>query len=342
MILKEVLQGKKSDKIPFWFMRQAGRYLPEYMEIRNHARANSKNFLDMCYDVELATKITLQPIERFDMSAVIIFSDILTIPDAMGWDVQFKENIGPVLQKFENQEDLVKISQNSGLKKYNIVADVIKNVRSNLSKNKAVIGFSGCPFTLACYMIQGGGSKDFEKVLKMVYENESLFSNLIKILTKCVIDYLCIQIDSGADVIQIFESHAGILHGSLYEKYIIQINAKIVNEIKLKYPNVPIIAFPRGSGMSYKNFSKNVKCDGISIDNSCDDEFFKKNINNKVIQGNLNNYLLCYGSIPDIKSQVRHIIQNFQHKPFIFNLSHGVLKETPIKNIHAMIEELYK
>ncbi|QED23058.1 uroporphyrinogen decarboxylase [Candidatus Deianiraea vastatrix] len=335
------LNGQKCEKIPFWFMRQAGRYLPEYMKLRTKMRDSGKTFLDMCYDADLATEITLQPINRFKMPAAIVFSDILTVPNALGLKVEFCDGKGPILEKFSSSDDLKKLSLDCGFEKYNMVGNVVKNVRDNLAKDKALIGFSGCPFTLACYMTQGMGSKDFHETLKMVHKNPDLFDELIHILTHAVVDYLSIQIEKGADCIQLFDSHAGILHGKLYEKYITMPNREIVSKIKAKYPKIPIICFPKGSGILYKNFAENVDCEAISIDNSASNSFFANAISNKVLQGNLDNFLLCYGKTQDIRTETENIIRNFGAKPFIFNLSHGMLKDTPIENVEAVCEILH-
>ncbi len=342
MLLLDVVSKKEVQKVPFWFMRQAGRYLPEYMEIRNKSRENGMNFLGMCYDVETASEITLQPIRRFNMSAAIVFSDILVVPHAIGWNVEFQEGIGPVLEKFQSEEDLKLLSRNRGYEKYEIVGNVIANVRSKLAKDKALIGFSGCPFTLACYMIDGGGSKDFIKTQKMLYENEHLFEHLIEVLADSVGDYLEVQINHGANIVQLFDSHAGLLHGEMYEKYIINQNRKITNRIKQKYPNIPVICFPKNSGILYQHFANNVPCDVISLDNSASCGFFSNAIESQVLQGNLNNYLLCYGKEKDIIASAEKIIHHFRKggKSFIFNLSHGMLKDAKMQNVEALVDFL--
>lgn len=342
MLLLDVISKKEKNKIPFWFMRQAGRYLPEYMSVRNTCKSSGMNILDMCYNVDIATEITLQPIHRFNLSAAIIFSDILVVPHALGWEVDFIEDVGPKLQKFELEEHLNVIRREIAYNKYSIIGNLVKNVRSSLLNNKALIGFSGCPFTLACYMIDGGSSNTFEKTIKMIHKNPNLFDKLINILTLSISDFLSIQIGAGANCIQLFDSHAGLLYGDYYNKYIIEPTKIIIDAVRRKFPKTPIICFPKGSGIMYKSFSENVKCDVISIDNSCTLSYFSNVIKDQIIQGNLNNYLLAYGSTDKIMSEADKIIKTFRTRDnsFIFNLSHGIIKDSNMKNIEILVQYL--
>jgi len=208
-LLQDTFQ-RKNNNIPIWFMRQAGRYLPEYMEIRK----NVTDFLELCYDSEKAKAITLQPIERFDFDAAIIFSDILVVPHAFGWKVAFKKGEGPILQKFESDKDLININNNFD-KKVNSIYDTVSKVRMSLDKSKSLIGFAGSPWTVASYMLEGKGKQDFSVSKNFLYNKKKLAIQLIDIITEKTIEYLVGQIDAGADIIQLFD---------LYQEYIDQIN----------------------------------------------------------------------------------------------------------------------
>ncbi len=326
----KILSEKKSQEIPpIWIMRQAGRYLPEYRAIRSDV----KDFLSLCYNPQLASEVTLQPIKRFDLDAAIIFSDILVIPHALGVEVNFVKNEGPKLGKF-NLADL----KTSNIEKHlQPVFEALSLTKSRLDKNKALIGFSGAPWTLACYMIEGGGSKSFEEVRRFAIEKESEFKILIDILTESVIEYLSLQIKAGADVVKLFDSWAGVLPPVELQKWVINPTKKIVTRLKEKHSQTPIIAFPRGIANSYKNYAREVKADAIALDQTVDRNWAKENINS-VLQGNLDNFLLAFGSKEKIENEVCSILKEFRDKSFIFNLGHGILPETPIENVELLIK----
>ena len=336
----EVINNKKIfDSPPIWIMRQAGRYLPEYMQVRS----NFTNFLDLCYNPKNASRVTLQPIERFDLDAAIIFSDILVIPDALGVDVQFKKNEGPILSKFTDKSDLKNLKIENVIKFLQPVFENIQITRGKLAKNKALIGFSGSPFTLACYMIEGGSSKNFELTRKFAIANEQLFADLIGILTESISIYLIEQIKYGADIVKLFDSWSGILPPEEFQKWVINPTKKIVENVKKSYPKTPVICFPKGCGSLYENFVNEINPDVIALDQNLTKAFIKEKIQEKaVIQGNLDNYLLAYGSKDQISKQVDEILENFSNKPFIFNLGHGIIKETPIENVEFLISKIRK
>jgi uroporphyrinogen decarboxylase len=318
---------------PVWIMRQAGRYLPEYREVRSGV----SNFLDLCYNPKLASEVTLQPISRFGFDAAIIFSDILVIPDALGVKVEFVKNEGPKLGKFE----LNQLNTNNIEKHLTPVFETLSLTRSKLDKDKALIGFCGAPWTLACYMIEGGGSKNFENVRRFAIEREEEFSKLIEILTKSVIQYLSLQIEAGADIVKIFDSWAGVLPPKELQKWVINPTKRIVLEIKNKHPQTPVIAFPRGVGTSYKEYASEVNPSAIALDQNVDRKWVKENIS-CVLQGNLDNFLLAFGSKSEIEKAVLEILENFSDKPFIFNLGHGILPQTPIENVELVLKLIRK
>ena len=336
-LINTLLKKEKFSTPPIWIMRQAGRYLPEYREIRS----NVKNFLELCYNPKLAYEVTLQPIQRFDFDAAIIFSDILVIPDALGVKVEFIKNEGPKLQKISNQENLKQLKTNNIKSHLNPVFEAIALTKSKLDSSKSLIGFSGSPWTLACYMIEGGGSKNFESVRKSAIQNEEFFSQLIEILTQSIIEYLSCQINAGADVVKLFDSWASVLPPSELQKWVIDPTKKIVSELKKLHPKTPIICFPRGIGANYLEFTRQVKCDSVAIDQTVEKNWARKNLQqdcNIVLQGNLDNILLAFGSKKEIEKEVLQILKVFSQHPFIFNLGHGILPQTPIENVELLLK----
>ena len=330
--LLETLRGKKFETPPIWIMRQAGRYLPEYLETRRQAGS----FLDLCYNPKLASKVTLQPIERFNFDGSIIFSDILIILDALGVKVQFIKGEGPKLDLNGNLDDL-----SLNIDKLKPIYETVKLVKQGLDEYKTLIGFCGAPFTAACYLIEGGGSKNFDKVKRLAIKDDSYFSQIIDILIKNSVNYLQGQIDAGAEVIKLFDSWAGILSQEQYFKWVIEPNIQIVENLKAKNPNIPIICFPKGSGVLYADFAKNVNCTAIAIDQQVNRIWAKEILSqkhSKIIQGNLDNYLLAYGNLDQIQNQVKNILNDFKDVNFIFNLGHGILPDTKIQNVQKVID----
>lgn len=336
LLKKKELSNSKVNP-PIWIMRQAGRYLPEYREIRSGVT----NFLDLCYNPKLASEVTLQPIRRFDLDAAIIFSDILVIPDALGVDVKFVKNEGPKLQKISNLEDLKRLEIGNIKSHLNPVFETLALTKSKLDTSKALIGFSGSPWTLACYMIEGGGSKTFELTRKSAIHDEEFFAQLIDILTTSVIEYLSHQIKAGADVVKLFDSWASVLPPFQLRKWVIEPAKKIVSELKKLHPEVPVICFPRGIGTMYKEFAQEVGSQGLALDQNIDRNWVKKNLQEdlgQVVQGNLDNILLAYGSKKEIEKEVKDILGKFGDHPFIFNLGHGIIQHTPIENVELVMK----
>ncbi|NBV06236.1 MAG: uroporphyrinogen decarboxylase [Proteobacteria bacterium] len=340
-LLNTLLKKEKNSTPPIWVMRQAGRYLPEYREIR----VNVKNFLELCYTPKLASEVTLQPIRRFGFDAAIIFSDILVIPDALGVKVEFVKNEGPKLQKISSAADLKNLKTSNIKSHLNPVFEALDLTKSKLNKETALIGFSGAPWTLACYMIEGAGSKNFESVRIAAVRDEEFFSQLIEILTQSVIEYLSLQIKAGADIVKIFDSWAGVLPPDQLRKWVIQPTKKIISELKKLHPQTPIIAFPRGIGMNYLEFARNVDCEGLAIDQTVEKKWAKENLgknSNKILQGNLDNILLAFGSKKEIEKEVLEILETSKDQPFIFNLGHGILPQTPIENVELLLNLVRK
>ena len=322
---------KENSQTPIWLMRQAGRYMPEYMEIRS----SINNFLELCYDSEKAAKVTMQPIDRFGFDAAIIFSDILVLPHARGWDVSFQKGEGPILKKFESEKDLFLLNDEFS-SRINNIYDTVSKVKSSLPKDVSLIGFAGSPWTVASYMLEGRGKQDFSVSKNFIYSNNDLAKKLINILTEKTIEYLSKQIEAGAEVIQLFDSWSGMLNGLQYDEFVIAPTYKIVANLKKKYPSVPIIGFPRGSGYNYEKYIMQTGIDGVGVDQFVPLAQMREWQKNIVVQGNLDPVILL-GNKENIKIAVDEIMSVMSGKNFIFNLGHGILPNTPPKNVEYLV-----
>lgn len=316
---------------PIWLLRQAGRYMPEYMVVRKTVR----HFLELCYDSEKACQVTLQPIERYNVDSAIIFSDILVLPDALGWDVQFKEGEGPVLQKYTSIQDL-SLLNDSFLDRINNVYEAITKVRNKLNPQISLIGFAGSPWTVASYMIEGKGKHDFSNTKLFIYQNREATRQLIKLLTIKTIEYLSNQVKAGADILMLFDSWAGVLSGSEYDEFVINPTKEIIKSLKLLHPEIPIIGFPRASGYNYDKYIMETGIDIISCDQLVPPEIMAKWQDKIVVQGNLDPLVLL-GSQDLIKEKIDDILSKIDRKNFIFNLGHGILPTTDPKNVEFLV-----
>jgi len=326
--LKEILINKKNCK-SIWFMRQAGRYLPEFRKIR----LQNKDFIKLCLNSELSSEITLQPIKRFDLDAAIIFSDILIVPYALGQKVEFIKDMGPKLEKF-NFNFFKDNNKKSFTQKLQPVYKAISKTRNKLGKEKSLIAFVGAPWTLLIYMLDLKLDKkkiDYQKI-------KSKRDEIILILNK-LNEYLSIhienQINAGADVVQIFDSWAGLIKPEDFVHYCIEPNFKLVNFCKKK--NIPVICFPRGIGRNYKKFNDVVRPDGLNIDYEVDPEWAKINLKNVVIQGGLDPKILLNSEI-DIMNSTKKYLDTFQDLPYVFNLGHGLLPTTDPDKVEKLIK----
>ncbi len=314
-----------------WLMRQAGRYLPEYQEIK----AVASDFLSLCYNPEWASEVTLQPLKRFDLDAAIVFADILLIADNLGLNLSFEKGIGPKLSRVTSMEDYRRLR--TGNNKLPHVYETISKVRGKLDKNKKLIGFAGSPWTVATYILEGQSKSDFIYSKKAAYNNEEFLNSLIDLLVEQTIDYLLNQIAAGADIIQLFDSWAGVLAGSYYDKYVVQPNKKIILAIKSKYPNIPIIGFPRKSGFLYNNYIKECPVDIISVDETVPLHVIRDWQEKNIVQGNLDPTILLTNK-EIIAKNVDKIFTHLDPKKLIFNLGHGVLPVTPVENVKFLVE----
>lgn len=318
-------------------MRQAGRYLPEYREVRQQAGT----FLDLCYSPDLATEVTLQPIRRFGFDASILFSDILVIPDALGQKVEFKENIGPVLSPIiRSAADLDRLRPDEAIDRLGPVFQTVRNLSSSLPKDVTLIGFAGAPWTVATYMVGGEGSRDQADTRLWAYAEPAAFEQLIETLVDTTAAYLVAQVDAGAEVLQLFDTWAGSLPEREFERWCIAPVAQIVKQVRAKYPAIPIIGFPRGAGLRYADFAQRTGVNGVSIDVTVPLDFAKNTIQpNCAVQGNLDPLLLVSGGAA-MTQEVARILQTFEDGPFIFNLGHGIVPQTPIDHVAALVDQV--
>ncbi len=326
--IKEILINKKICK-SVWFMRQAGRYLPEFREIRS----KNQNFINLCLNSKLSSKITLQPIERFDLDSAIIFSDILMVPYALGQKVDFLKDKGPILEKF-NSEKFLNNSKNEFTKKLVSVYKAIEITREKLDKKKSLIAFVGAPWTLLIYML--GIKKNKKEIDLNILDKNNKEINLI---LNNLHDYLCThienQIEAGADIVQIFDSWAGLIPQKDLPNYCYIPNLRIVDFCKER--KIPIICFPKGIGENYKEFNRKVKPDCLNIDYNIDPSWAKKNLNNVALQGGLNPKVLL-SSQQEIFDSAKKYLDLFRDFPYIFNLGHGLLPETDPDKVDKLIK----
>ena len=332
----QVFQDAVLDRTPFWFMRQAGRYLPEYRALRKEAGG----FLDMAYNPDFATEVTLQPIRRFGMDAAILFSDILVIPHALGQDLSFQAGEGPVLPPIRDEAGLKVLSDEKLLENLNPVFQAIKNIRAALEvehPNVALIGFAGAPWTVATYMVEGGGSKTFAEVKGWAYGRSPGFSRLMDILVDATSQYLIAQVEAGAEVLQIFDTWSSALDKRGFHDWVIAPTAEIVRRVREKCPETPIIGFPKGAGHLIGDYVRKTDVDGVGVDYATDLESVLKAVpENIVIQGNLDPIRLISGG-EDMLAEARKILAVMKGRKHIFNLGHGFQPETPVEHVEALV-----
>jgi len=336
MKFKRVFENALHDREPppIWLMRQAGRYLPEYRKVR----ADLGGFLDLCYTPEKACEVTLQPIERFDFDAAILFSDILIIPHALGQNLRFVEGEGPRLDPITRINDLPGVDR-SGEQKLKKVFEAVSLIRRELSQDKALIGFCGAPYTVATYMIAGRGSPDQADTRKFAFSQPQAFQDLIDRLVTTSIDYLNGQITAGVNAVQIFDSWSGPLPDDQFRRWVVEPTRKIVEGIRKHHPHVPIIGFPRGSGTHAARYIAETGVNGFGCDTSTPLELMASDLGapNIVRQGNLDPLLLLTGG-DALELRIHEICRAMRSKPFIFNLGHGILPPTPIEHVQRLVD----
>ncbi len=329
--LLNVLRGNKEDIPPVWLMRQAGRYLPEYRELR----AQKGGFLELAYDSDSATEITLQPIRRFGFDGAILFSDILVIPHAMGQDLWFETGEGPRLapRLAESRlEELIPVPV-----RLTPVFETVRKVRNALPDTTTFLGFAGSPWTVATYMVHGQGSKDQSEARRMAHAEPARFAALIDAIVTATVDYLAAQIEAGVDAVQLFDSWAGSLSPAQFEKWVIAPNAEIVRRLKERHPNTPIIGFPKGAGGKLAAYAEGTGVDALGLDETVDPHWANRELPKGLpVQGNLDPLALIAGGT-DLESAVDNILLAFADRPHVFNLGHGILPDTPIVHVEQLL-----
>tara|TARA_B100000029_G_scaffold480826_1_gene529253 strand:+ start:13714 stop:14676 length:963 start_codon:yes stop_codon:yes gene_type:complete len=315
-------------------MRQAGRYLPEYVRTRGLAG----DFLDLCYNPDLATEVTLQPINRYGFDAAIIFSDILVIPDALGQKVEFSRGVGPVLKPIRTEKQIIELNYCNLGETLSPVYEAIAQVRARLSPDVSLIGFAGAPWTVATYMVEGGSSKSFNNVKAWAMDDSGGFDELMKHLIEAITLHIMGQVEAGAEVIQLFDSWAGVLSPSEFERWCIKPVREITKRIKDKYTDIPIIGFPKGSGLNYKHYPEKTGVDCVSVDYTVPLDWIDKALQpGTVVQGNLDPHILRRGGAAMVRA-VQEIKDAMGHRPFVFNLGHGILPDTDPSNVGDLVE----
>lgn len=328
-LMLEALTGVVTRQIPFWLMRQAGRYLPEYRALRQEAGS----FLDLCFNPELAAEVTLQPLRRFDMDAAILFSDILVVPYALGQALSFVEGEGPRLGQMPSATTIDKIGFKEFDLKLSPIYETIRRVRKSLTAEKTLIGFAGAPWTIACYMLQGRGDGKFDAARQFAIDHPSEFGLLMKQLVTFTAHYLIEQIRHGADAVQIFDSWAGLVPEQFFQQWVVQPTRRIADEIHKNYPGFPVIGFPRNAGTLYPQYADGSGVCCVGLDQSISIEEASSKMSGRVtLQGNLDPETLLAGG-KKLEESTRLILAAAGQNPFIFNLGHGVIKETPPEHV---------
>jgi uroporphyrinogen decarboxylase len=329
----DVLTGQRQAVPPIWMMRQAGRYLPEYRELRTKAGG----FLDLCFTPELAAEVTLQPIRRFGFDAAIIFSDILVIPYALGRGVRFEVGEGPRLDPLDSPDKIATLAREADFTKLEPVYEALRRVRANLPQSTALIGFCGAPWTVATYMVAGQGTPDQAPARLMAYRHSDAFVRLIDILVENSILYLLGQLQAGADVLQIFDTWAGILSPREFAHWSIEPTRRIVDGVRRQRPDARIIGFPRGAGGMLPDYVAATGVDAVSMDWTAAPALIRERVQSKVaVQGNLDPLALIAGGSA-LDQAVDDVLSNYAGGRLIFNLGHGIQPETPIEHVERMI-----
>lgn len=329
------LAGETLPTPPIWMMRQAGRYLPEYKA----TRAEAGDFLSLCYNPELATEVTLQPIRRYGFDAAILFADILLLPQALGMDLWFVTGEGPRLSTITSDADFDKLGRGEMIHDtLNPVYQTVRNLSERLPSETTLIGFAGAPWTVATYMIAGQGTKDQGPAHALKAENRALFEKIIDRLTEATIDYLSEQVKAGAEVVKIFDSWAGSLQGEDFDRYCTAPARTITQELKSRFPGLPVIAFPRQAGDKYIGFHQATGADCVALDDSVTPDWAAEHVQvSGCVQGNLASSHMVTGG-QALVEETRRVVDAFSKGPHIFNLGHGITPDADPENVQLMID----
>jgi uroporphyrinogen decarboxylase len=332
------LDGEAVWPPPVWLMRQAGRYLPEYRAVR----AKVPDFVALCLNPELSTEVTLQPIRRYGFDAAILFSDILMLPWALGHGLEFKEGEGPCLPELRDEAGVAALDPSRMGERVKPIMETVRRIRAGLTAEgfgeTALIGFAGAPFTVACYMVEGGGSKDFAAVRGMAYSQPKVFQRLIDTLTDATIEYLSAQVVAGAEALMLFDSWAGVLSANLFRQHVIAPAAKIVKALNARHPGIKLIGFPRLGGVMVGEYANATGVNGVGIDTGSDIAAAADMIPAHVaVQGNLDPLAVVAGG-DAMRIEAEGILDAVRGRPCIFNLGHGIVPQTPPENVAALLE----
>lgn len=331
-LLLDTLRGKRGSRTPLWLMRQAGRYLPEYRELR----AEKGGFLELVYDSEAACEITLQPIRRFGFDGAILFSDILIVPHAMGQNLQFLVGEGPHLSpKLEDSELEALASARHHL---DPIYETVRLCRAALGEETTLLGFAGSPWTVATYMVAGEGSRDQQAARCMAYTDPGKLQAIVDAIVEVTIEYLIGQIDAGAEGVQLFDSWAGSLAPDQFERWVIAPNAKIVAALKAARPDTPIIGFPKGAGAKLPAYAAETGVDAMALDETIDPVWADSVLPEGMpVQGNLDPLLILAGG-EQMTARAEFILESLRGRPHVFNLGHGIDRHTPIAHVEQLVE----
>lgn len=329
-LMLNVLNGQATPTPPIWLMRQAGRYLPEYRKTREAAGG----FLNLCYTPSLAEEVTLQPIRRYGFDASILFADILLIPEALGQKLWFETGEGPRLEPIAHGDALSRENVTAHLAP---VIETVSRLSSSLPQETTLIGFAGAPWTVASYMVAGRGTADQAPARDLAARDGAAFQSIIDKLVAASIDYLAAQVEAGAEVLQIFESWAASLKGDDFRRWCIEPVAAIVAGLRARHINVPIIGFPRAANWDMADYARQTGVQAISLDTTADRKHMVETVpNDIVLQGNLDPLILVEGG-DALRDEVRAIKQDFAGRPYIFNLGHGIVPQTPPAHVSELI-----
>jgi len=330
------LCGAPVDRPPFWFMRQAGRYLPEYRALR----AEAGSFLDLCYDPKRAAEVTLQPVRRFSPDAAILFADILLLPEAMGQALRYAEGEGPVLEPVRHVAALTGLRIEGVHARLAPVYETLARVADALPEEVALIGFAGAPWTVATYMVEGGGSVDHRHVKRWAFADPDGFGALIDLLVEGTAEYLAAQARAGAEVLQLFDTWAGVLPAAEFERWCVRPTRAIVERLRADGIQVPVVGFPRGAGVGYRRYAEATGVDAVGCDASLPLEWIAEVLQPVVaVQGNLDPQLLVVGGAP-MAAAAEAIREHLAPGRFVFNLGHGIVPETPPEHVAALAERI--
>ncbi len=334
--LLRVLNGEAVWPPPMWLMRQAGRYLPEYRELRGQAG----DFISLCTTPALAAEVTLQPIRRYGFDAAILFSDILMLPWALGYGLAFKEGEGPVLPRLTHAQEVAALDPGRVMGAVAPILETVGRTKAGLDDATALIGFAGSPFTVACYMVEGGGSKEFPRIRGMAHGEPALFASLIDVLVESTVEYLSGQIVAGADAVMLFDSWAGVLSPRLFALHVIEPTRRIVEAVRARHPGTPVIGFPRLAGVLVGAYAARTGVDAVALDTGAELSVAAGLVPATVAtQGNLDPLSVVAGG-EAMAAEVRGVLDGARGRPHVFNLGHGIVPQTPPAHVAALVKQV--